>query len=90
LFFDDSSLVAHHGLLRMCAYILQTLSADRAFGIAITSSPVTLTLPAKYVVPGTAADFLITVSSSLLLSAFFSLLSLTTLLPPFDSLSNAS
>ncbi|KAL7413962.1 high-temperature-induced dauer-formation protein-domain-containing protein [Mrakia frigida] len=52
--------LAHHGLLRMCAYILQTLSADPAFGIAITSSPVSLSLPAKYVVPGTAADFLIT------------------------------
>ena len=54
----------------MCAYILQTLSTDQAFGVALSSSTVTLPLPAKYVVQGTAADFLITVSPSLI---FFSL-----------------
>lgn len=53
---------AHHGLLRMLSYILQTLSADRAFGVAM-NQPIKLNVPAKWAVPGSAADFLIVVSA---------------------------
>ncbi|GFZ44221.1 hypothetical protein JCM24511_01943 [Saitozyma sp. JCM 24511] len=52
---DDPS---HHGLLRMLSYLLQTLSADQAFAQALTS-PIRLSIPAKWAVPGSAADFMI-------------------------------
>lgn len=45
----------------MLSYILQTLSADRAFGVAMNQA-IKLNVPAKWAVPGSAADFLIVVS----------------------------
>lgn len=52
---------AQHGLLRLLAYLLQTLSADAAFAQSL-AQPVRLPIPAKWAVsgtPGTTADFLI-------------------------------
>ncbi|KAL1742803.1 high-temperature-induced dauer-formation protein-domain-containing protein [Schizophyllum fasciatum] len=47
-----------HGMCRTLSYILQTLSAEPAFGARL-QAPVRMQLPAKYQVPGNAADFLI-------------------------------
>ena len=52
---------ANHGLLRLLSYVLQTLSADKAFAECLNQS-VKLGVPAKWAVAGTAADFLIVVS----------------------------
>ncbi|KAL1405455.1 hypothetical protein Q8F55_009087 [Vanrija albida] len=50
---------AQHGLLRLLAYLLQTLSVDPAFGTAI-NQPLRQTVPSKWAVQGSAADFMIT------------------------------
>ncbi|KAJ8078530.1 hypothetical protein PM082_012813 [Marasmius tenuissimus] len=47
-----------HGLCRALSYIVQTLSAEPAFGSKL-SSPIKANIPAKWAVPGSAADFLI-------------------------------
>lgn len=49
-----------HGLCRALTYIIQTLSAEPAFGNKL-SNPVKLSIPAKWATSGTAADFMITV-----------------------------
>lgn len=51
---------AHHGLLRLLSYLLQTFSADQAFAEAL-NQPVRLAVPAKWTVQGSAVDFLIVV-----------------------------
>ncbi|KAK4683945.1 hypothetical protein P7C73_g6263, partial [Tremellales sp. Uapishka_1] len=49
---------AHHGLLRLLSYLLQTLSIDQAFAEAL-NRPIRLAVPARWAVAGTAADFMI-------------------------------
>jgi hypothetical protein len=51
---------AQHGLLRLLAYLLQTLSADAQFAQAL-AQPVRVPIPAKWAVPGSSntADLLI-------------------------------
>jgi len=48
-------------LLRLLSYLLQTLSADQAFANALNQS-LRLSVPAKWAVQGTLADFMIVVS----------------------------
>ncbi|KAG6329974.1 hypothetical protein ID866_9117 [Astraeus odoratus] len=48
-----------HGLCRMLSYIIQTLSAEPAFGAKL-SLPVRVPIPSKWAAPGSAADFMIT------------------------------
>ncbi|WWD17544.1 hypothetical protein CI109_101985 [Kwoniella shandongensis] len=52
---DDPS---NHGLLRLLSYLLQTLSADQAFGSSLNQN-IRLPIPSKWAVTGSAADFLI-------------------------------
>lgn len=59
-----SLMVAHHGLLRLLSYLLQTLSADQGFADAL-NKPIRLPVPAKWAVTGSAADFMIVVCPSL-------------------------
>ncbi|KIK59645.1 hypothetical protein GYMLUDRAFT_44080 [Collybiopsis luxurians FD-317 M1] len=47
-----------HGICRALSYIIQTLSAEPAFGLRLTN-PIKTSLPAKFTASGTAADFLI-------------------------------
>ncbi|KAI6028312.1 high-temperature-induced dauer-formation protein-domain-containing protein [Pisolithus orientalis] len=47
------------GLCRALSYIIQTLSAEPAFGNKLCL-PVKIAIPAKWSTPGTAADFMIT------------------------------
>ncbi|ESK85891.1 hypothetical protein Moror_2314 [Moniliophthora roreri MCA 2997] len=47
-----------HGLCRALSYIMQTLSAEPAFGSRL-SDPIKAQIPAKWATPGGAADFLI-------------------------------
>lgn len=49
-----------HGLCRALSYIVQTLSAEKAFGMRLLG-PVKGQVPAKYNNGGTMADFLIQV-----------------------------
>ncbi|KAK6910396.1 hypothetical protein I203_104428 [Kwoniella mangroviensis CBS 8507] len=49
---------AHHGLLRLLSYLLQTLSADKAFAVSLNQT-IRMAIPSKWAVAGTAADFLI-------------------------------
>ncbi|WVF71750.1 hypothetical protein IAT40_006558 [Kwoniella sp. CBS 6097] len=49
---------AHHGLLRLLSYLLQTLSADQAFAKGLNQT-IRLSIPSKWAVQGSAADFLI-------------------------------
>jgi hypothetical protein len=57
-----------HGLCRALSYIIQTLSAESAFGNKL-SSPINIQIPTKWVSQGashgTAGDFMITVSEQL-------------------------
>lgn len=55
-----SLLLEQHGFCRALSYIIQTLSADPAFGPKLTK-PVKAQLPAKWNAVGTAADFMINV-----------------------------
>ena len=57
---DPSLFVEQHGLCRSLSYIIQTLSAEKAFA-ANLNTPIMVQLPPKWHVPGTAADFLINV-----------------------------
>ena len=52
-----------HGMCRAISYILQTLSAERAFNDKLTS-PIKANLPSKWTCQGTAGDFMINVSIS--------------------------
>lgn len=61
------SRIAHHGLLRMLSYILQAMSADREFGMAL-NKPLDITIPVKWNVQGTTADFMVVVSVSVQVS----------------------
>ncbi|KAI9566513.1 high-temperature-induced dauer-formation protein-domain-containing protein [Boletus coccyginus] len=54
-----------HGLCRALTYIIQTLSAEPAFGNKL-STPIRVSLPAKWATPGTAADFMITAIYSMI------------------------
>jgi hypothetical protein len=45
----------------MLSYILQAMSADREFGAAL-NEPLPITVPVKWNVQGSAADFMIVVS----------------------------
>ncbi|KAF7304736.1 hypothetical protein MKEN_01187700 [Mycena kentingensis (nom. inval.)] len=47
-----------HGLVRALSYIVQTLSAEPAFGLRL-SKPIKAQLGTKWNAPGTAADFII-------------------------------
>ncbi|KAL0947175.1 hypothetical protein HGRIS_013299 [Hohenbuehelia grisea] len=47
-----------HGLCRALSYIIQTLSAERAFGLSL-SGPLKVPIPVKWHNGGTAGDFLI-------------------------------
>jgi len=49
-----------HGLCRSLSYIIQTLSAEKAFAAKL-NTPIKVQVPPKWHVPGTAADFLINV-----------------------------
>lgn len=49
---------AQHGMLRLLAYLLQSLSADPGFATAI-NQPLRQPVPAKWAVQGNAADFMI-------------------------------
>ena len=53
-------LVEQHGLCRSLSYIIQTLSAEKAFAAKL-NTPIKVQVPPKWHVPGTAADFLINV-----------------------------
>jgi hypothetical protein len=52
--------VEQHGLCRSLSYIIQTLSAEKAFAVKL-NAPIKVQVPPKWHVPGTAADFLISV-----------------------------
>jgi hypothetical protein len=47
----------------MLSYILQAMSADREFGMAL-NKPLDITVPVKWNVQGTTADFMVVVSVS--------------------------
>ncbi|WVQ82249.1 hypothetical protein IAT38_004377 [Cryptococcus sp. DSM 104549] len=49
---------AHHGLLRLLSYLLQTLSAEPAFGASLNQT-IRLPIPGKWAVTGSAADFMV-------------------------------
>ena len=52
--------VEQHGLCRSLSYIIQTLSAEKAFAAKL-NTPIKVQVPPKWHAPGTAADFLINV-----------------------------
>ncbi|WVO16453.1 hypothetical protein L204_104130 [Cryptococcus depauperatus] len=54
-FKDDPS---YHGLLRLLAYLLQTISAEPAFGKNLNQT-IRMSVPNKWTVAGSAADFMI-------------------------------
>lgn len=60
---DRTTVPAHHGLLRLLSYLLQTLSADQAFANALNQT-LRLSVPAKWAVTGSLADFMIVVRTT--------------------------
>ena len=71
----DTSVIEQHGLCRALSYIIQTLSAEHAFGLRLTFPIKSAHIPAKWNVGGAAADFMINVRASL---RFTELLVMTT------------
>jgi len=59
--------VEQHGLCRAISYIFQTLSAESAFGVRMTT-PMKVQLPTKWGPVDTAADFIIHVGFNFLKS----------------------
>ncbi|KAH8108473.1 high-temperature-induced dauer-formation protein-domain-containing protein [Phellopilus nigrolimitatus] len=57
-FMESKDKPEQHGLCRAISYILQTLSAERAFNDKLVA-PIRLQLPAKWACQGTAGDFMI-------------------------------
>ncbi|TFK72546.1 hypothetical protein BDN72DRAFT_315018 [Pluteus cervinus] len=53
-----TSVIEQHGMCRALSYIIQTLSAEPAFGLK-TTKPIKAQIPAKWHINGTAVDFLI-------------------------------
>ncbi|KAI0747903.1 high-temperature-induced dauer-formation protein-domain-containing protein [Daedaleopsis nitida] len=47
-----------HGMCRVLSYLIQSLSAERAFGLKL-SSPLRAQIPQKYTAMGTAGDFMV-------------------------------
>ncbi|KAK0503006.1 high-temperature-induced dauer-formation protein-domain-containing protein [Armillaria luteobubalina] len=86
-----------HGLCRTLSYIIQTLSAEPAFGNRL-ASPIRIQVPAKWNVPGTAADFMINAIYSVVATTSGSLnslypaliITLSNLAPYFKNLSVTS
>jgi hypothetical protein len=67
-------MVAQHGLVRLCAFILQSLTAERGFGDKL-NAPVRMHgayLRSKYGMQGSLADFMIEVSVLYLPSVHYS------------------
>ncbi|KDQ20543.1 hypothetical protein BOTBODRAFT_26557 [Botryobasidium botryosum FD-172 SS1] len=51
----------HHGLCRQVSYMIQSLSAERAFGSKLSQPiPSRMAIPAKWATSGTAGDFMVT------------------------------
>lgn len=59
-----------HGLCRALSYIIQTLSAEPAFG-RVLSNPIKSQLPAKWHTGGTAGDFIVNVRDLCFLVQYF-------------------
>ncbi|KAI5124045.1 hypothetical protein M0805_003874 [Coniferiporia weirii] len=57
-FMESKDKPEQHGLCRAISYILQTLSAERAYNDKLTT-PIRIQLPAKWACQGTAGDFMI-------------------------------
>ena len=53
--------IEQHGMCRVVSYIVQSMSAESAFGMKLTST-IKVTLPPKANFLGNAGDFLINVS----------------------------
>lgn len=55
---------AHFNVIRLCAFVLQSLSAEKSFGTSLNTPIAKVPNGAKHgvVANGSAADFLITVS----------------------------
>ncbi len=47
-------------MCRVLSYLIQSLSAERAFGMKL-SSPIRAQIPPKFAAPGNAGDFIIQV-----------------------------
>ncbi|KAI0287914.1 high-temperature-induced dauer-formation protein-domain-containing protein [Russula brevipes] len=58
-FLDIKDRPEQHGLCRALSYIIQTLSAEHAFGLRLTFPIKSAHIPAKWGVSGAAADFMI-------------------------------
>ena len=58
----DTNVAEQHGLCRALSYIIQTLSAEHAFGLRLTFPIKSAHIPAKWNVGGAAADFMINVT----------------------------
>ncbi|KAK0459482.1 high-temperature-induced dauer-formation protein-domain-containing protein [Desarmillaria tabescens] len=86
-----------HGLCRTLSYIIQTLSAEPAFGNRL-ASPIRIQVPAKWSMSGTAADFMINAIYSVVATTSGSLnslypaliITLSNLAPYFKNLSVTS
>jgi hypothetical protein len=59
----DTNVAEQHGLCRALSYIIQTLSAEHAFGLRLTFPIKSALIPTKWNVGGAAADFMINVTS---------------------------
>ncbi|KAI1787945.1 high-temperature-induced dauer-formation protein-domain-containing protein [Ganoderma leucocontextum] len=86
-----------HGMCRVLSYLIQSLSAERAFGLKL-SSPIRAQIPQKFSTMGTAGDFMIhsiysmvaTTSGSLTSSYPALIIALSNSAPYFKNLSVTS
>ena len=61
----DTNVIEQHGLCRALSYIIQTLSAEHAFGLRLSFPIKSAHIPSKWSVGGATADFMINVRESL-------------------------
>ena len=64
-----SEFIEQQGLCRSLSYIIQTISAEKAFAAKL-NAPIKVQVPPKWHIPGTAADFLINVRLFEFISTF--------------------
>lgn len=53
-----------HGICRALSYMIQSISAEPAFGPQLSAVPIRVALPNKWSIVGTSADFFVSVRVS--------------------------
>jgi hypothetical protein len=56
-------MLESHSICRALSYMVQAISAEPGFGAQLSVAPIRVTLPSKWNIIGTSADFFLSVSA---------------------------